>query len=906
MSIILRLLPYAAGLLATAFLGIATSGLAAYYYLQPALPSVEEMRDIQLQIPLRIYSRDGRLIEQIGEKRRNPVDYEDIPEIVVQAFLAAEDDRFFEHPGFDYQGIIRAGIKLITTGSRAQGGSTITQQLAREYFLTRDRTFVRKAKELILATQIESEFTKPEILSLYLNKIFLGQRAYGVAAAAEVYFGKTLSELSIAEAATIAGLPAAPSRLNPVSNPDLSRDRRSYVLRRMQELSFIDDMQYETAMLTPVESHLHGPRVDVRAPYLAEMARSEAVRLFGTAAYTDGYQVVTTIDSRLQRAASTSLRKALLTYDRRHGYRGAVAKADITQIVEDYENQEDDPDMDSPADAFINAPAETRTDIALQAYLNDFPVYRDLNIAIITALKPGTGDSNTSEETDPDINAAELFLRDTGRVEVPWDRLKWRPYINDNVIGEEPELVTDFLSVGDIVYLVNGVAGWQLAQLPETQGAFVALDPRDGATAALTGGFDYYASKFNRAVQTRRQPGSSFKPFIYSAALENGFTPATIINDAPVVLNNAGQEESWRPQNYSNRFYGPTRLREGLVKSMNLVSVRVLQRIGMRRALEHIKPFGFPASALPRDLALALGSGGASPWQMAEGFSGLASGGYATQRYFIDRILDTEGNIVYQATPTMVCAKCAPQWFDGREANEQQNQPGLPEFAVKKPVVDTETGDDTQQDAEMINLDPEVPAYSSAEEMIQQAQDWKPDYTETPKFWADRSQAKRIITAQNAYLIFSMMQDVINRGTGRRARSLERHDIGGKTGTSNNRRDAWFSGFNSEIVGIAWVGFDDDSRSLGAGEEGSRTALPMWIDFMATAIGGTEEAPLKQPSGIVTVRIEKDTGLLASAGSKDAMFEIFRAGNEPSSAGTSGEFGEGEIFTDDADDSSIF
>jgi penicillin-binding protein 1A len=901
MSIILRLLPYAAGLLATVFLGIAAGGLAGYYYLAPALPSVEEMRDIPLQIPLRIYSRDGRLIEQIGEKRRNPVEYDDIPEVVIQAFLAAEDDRFFEHPGFDYQGIARAGFKLIATGSRAQGGSTITQQLAREYFLTRDRTFVRKAKELILATQIEREFTKPEILSLYLNKIFLGQRAYGVAAAAEVYFGKQLSELSVAEAATIAGLPAAPSRLNPVSNPDLSRDRRSYVLRRMQELDFIDDQQFEEAMMTPVESHLHGPRVDLRAPYIAEMARSEAVRLLGSEAYTDGYQVVTTIDSRLQRAASSALREALLTYDRRHGYRGPVAQADIAKLVVDYASRdaETDVDDDSPADDFVDAPLETRTDVALQDYLSEFPVYRDLNIAIVTGLTPG-------KEGDTNANSAELFLRNTGHISVPWDRLQWRPYVNDNVIGGAPKSVTELLSVGDVVYLVYGANGWQLAQLPEAQGAFVALDPRDGATAALTGGFDYYASKFNRAVQASRQPGSSFKPFIYSAALQNGFTPATIVNDAPVVLDSAGQEESWRPENYSNRFYGPTRLREGLVKSMNLVSVRVLREIGMRRALAHIRPFGFPDSALPRDLSLALGSGGASPWQMAQGFSGLASGGYATERYFIDRIYDSEGQVVYQAAPTMVCGKCAPVWFDGREAAEPGEAISTPAFVEQQQAVAAETAGELQQDVESIVRDPEVPSYASAEEMMQQAMDWRPDYTETPLFWDGRSPAKRIVTAQNSYLIYTMMQDVIRRGTGRRAGALGRKDIAGKTGTSNDRRDAWFSGFNSEIVGIAWVGFDNDSRSLGAGEEGSRTALPMWIDFMAIALGGTDEAPLKQPPGIVTVRIEKDTGLLASANSADAIFEIFEAGSEPLAAGKSGEFGEAEVFIDVANDSSIF
>ena len=865
-----RILPWLAGIVATLVVAAVGAGIAAYYYLQPELPSVDEMRDIPLQIPLRIYTRDGRLMEQIGEKRRIPVEYDDIPEMVVQSFLAAEDDRFFEHPGFDYQGIVRAGLKLITTGSRAQGGSTITQQLAREYFLSRDRTFVRKAKELILAIQIEREFTKPEILALYLNKIFLGQRAYGVAAAAEVYFGKELADLSVAEAATIAGLPAAPSRLNPVSSPTQATERRSYVLRRMHELSFISDAELAEALDTPMESRLYGPRLDLRAPYVAEMARLEAVNQIGLEAYTDGYQVVTTLDSRLQVAASGALREALLEYDRRHGFRGPAAQVDLDKLRSDYAVTGSDP--------------EGSSDIALQNHLNQYPVYTDLNVAIVTRLDPG----GTADE-----NAAEFYLRDEGRVIVPWERLKWRPYVNDNIVGDAPESVSDMLAVGDVVYLLSTVDGLQLAQVPESQGAFVALDPRDGATVALTGGFDYFSSKFNRATQAKRQPGSSFKPFIYSAALENGFTAATIVNDSPVVMNSSAQEEAWRPENYSNRFYGPTRLREGLVKSMNLVSVRVLRKVGLRNALQHIEPFGFPQSALPRDLSLALGSGGASPWQMAEGFAGLASGGRKVDRYYVERILDAEGNVVYQAEPAMVCEPCAPEWFDGREDPAIEIAP-VP-LNNRKPASNGGDG-----------RNPEVPAYESVEEMIAQAANWRPDYKETPLFWKDRNAAKRIITEQNAFIVYDMMQDVILRGTGSKARSLERQDLAGKTGTSNNRRDAWFSGFNSELVGVAWVGFDDDSRSLGAGEEGSRTALPMWIDFMAVALKGTDEAPLRQPPGIVSVRIDKSTGLLASGSGTDSVFEIFRAGSEPTEIDGGDGMGGGDVFVDDADDTSIF
>ena len=918
MRLIWRLLPYFLGLTATLVLGITASGFAAYYYLQPALPSVDEMRDIPLQIPLRIYSRDGRLIEQIGEKRRLPVEYKDIPELVVQAFLAAEDDRFFEHPGFDYQGIARAAIILLTTGSKAQGGSTITQQLAREYFLTRDRTFVRKAKELILAVQIENEFSKQEILSLYLNKIFLGQRAYGVAAAAEVYYGKNLQELTIAEAATIAGLPAAPSRLNPVSGPEEARARRAYVLRRMRELDFISEDEFQLALASPVESRLHGPRVDLRAPYVAEMARSEALAKLGEQAYTAGYQIVTTVDSRAQRAASDALREALLSYDRRHGFRGPVAQTDIAAVVAEYQERKDaaarEAALEVPAEIGATQPATTGpefsatelTDIALQDYLGDYPVYTNLSIAVVTKVFPPAA---AQKESDPDAKAAEFFVRDTGRVTVPWSRIQWRPYVNDNVVGNQPKTVGEMLAEGDVVYLLGTVNGWQLAQLPEAQGAFVALNPRDGATVALTGGFDYYSSKFNRATQTLRQPGSSFKPFIYSAALENGFTAATIVNDAPVVVDGAGQEESWRPENYSNRFYGPTRLREGLVRSMNLVSVRVLREVGLSNTLKHLRPFGFPPSALPRDLSLALGSGGASPWQMAESFSGLSSGGYHVNRYIIDRILDAEGNVIYQATPAMVCESCAPKWFDGREA-EQQDALAMPEFETAK-ATDADAAEDSDvnagaEESIVAELNPEVPAYASTEEMITSAGQWRPDYEEAPLFWENRNQAERIITAQNAYIIYDMMRDVINRGTGRRARQLNRNDLGGKTGTSNDRRDAWFSGFNSELVGIAWVGFDDDSRSLGAGEEGSRTALPMWMDFMKVALQDADEAPLKQPSGIVTVRISKETGKLASASASDGVFEIFRAGSEPDSFEEDGGFGTGDIFTEKLDDTSIF
>ena len=869
-------MPYVFGVAATLLLGGLAGGFAGYYYLQPALPSVEEMRDIQLQIPLRIYSRDGRLMGQIGEKKRTPVEYDDIPEVVVQAFLAAEDDRFFEHPGFDYQGIVRAALKLAMTGSRAQGGSTITQQLAREYFLSLDRTFIRKAKELILAIQIENEFTKPEILALYLNKIFLGQRSYGVVAAAEVYFGKTLDQLTIAEAATIAGLPAAPSRLNPVANPDQATDRRSYVLRRMRELDFITENEFQTALSTPMISRLHGPQVDLKAPYAAEMARAEMLKRFGTSAYTDGYKVITTIDSRLQEAATLALRQALVNYDRRHGYRGPVAEVDLKELL-----------TRVPTGAAEDFATPQSNDFSLQDFLSDYKDYNNLAIAIVTAL-------------NEEMNSASFYVRDEGYTDLRWDQIKWRRFINDNTVGDEPESVSEVLAVGDVVYLVRTAQGYRLGQVPEAQGAFVALNPNDGATAALVGGFDYAASSFNRASQTRRQPGSAFKPFIYSAALEKDYTAATIVNDAPIVLNSLGQEEAWRPENYSKRFYGPSRLREGLVRSMNLVSIRVLRDIGLRHTIDHLQPFEMPAGALPRDLSLALGTGGMSPWQLGEAYTVLASGGYSVDRYLIDQIIDASGRAVYRADPATVCKDCDDRWFDGREQQETLalSAGGLPEG---EPEIGSEEPAEAETEALVSTA---VPEFLSVEEMIAAAGNWQPD--ESAPDWRTTKQAERIITEQNAYIVYDMMRDVIKRGTGRRARDLNRPDIAGKTGTSNNRRDAWFSGFNNDLVGVAWVGFDADSRSLGAGEGGGATALPMWKNFMAVALAGTAQAPLIQPDGIVSVRIARETGLRAGYATSDAMFEIFRAGNEPQPADENLDYDESDVFVDESGDGSLF
>ena len=845
MNFWLRFLPVLAALMISLMLAVLAAVTGAHYFFRPDLPSADTLRDVQLQIPLRVYSRDGRLMAQIGEKRRIPVAYADIPPRVVEAFLAAEDDRFFDHPGFDYQGILRAALNMAMTGSRAQGGSTITQQLARNYFLSRDRTFARKAKELLLATQIESEFTKQEILALYLNKIFLGQRAYGVGAAAEVYFGKPLAELSIAETATIAGLPKAPSTLNPVSSPVRATERRAYVLRRMFDLGYIDRAEYDAAIDTPMVSRLHGPSVELDAPYVAEMVRAELIQRFGPSAYTDGYEVITTVDSRLQRAADGALRSALLEYDRRHGYRGPEGQDALAQVAVDPEG----PGGYDPTE--------------LAAMLARMPRYGDLYAAVVLSL--GESDS------------AEVFIRDRGVVQIPWKNLQWRAFVNDNAVGPAPETAADMVTVGDLIRLVYVEdRGWVLSQLPAVQGALVSLNPRDGGIVALSGGFDFSASKFNRAVQTRRQPGSSFKPFIYSAALDNGFTTATLINDAPVVFDDANLETTWRPENYSRQFYGPTRMREALVRSLNLVSVRILLGVGIDKTVRHIRKFGLPDSALPRDSSLALGSGGAAPLDLAAGYAVFASGGYRVEPYVVDSIYDSSGTEVYASDPAVACPACEPSAAELKALEVQQAIETDPAMAAAASAPLSVSPAEATPVAER-----EIPAYRSVEEMTAQAMAWRPTANDAPEFIRRyQKPAERVISATNAYLVYDMMRDVIRRGTGRGARELGRSDIAGKTGTTNERRDAWFSGFNGDLVTTAWVGFDQE-RSLGNREEGGRTALPIWKYYMAEALKNAPDATIPRPPGIVTVRIDPESGLVAPAGSSGAIFELFEAGKVP-------------------------
>lgn len=774
-----------------AILGAVTA-VIGYIIVAPGLPSIEALKDIRMQVPMRVFTADGKLIAEFGEMKRTPVRFVDTPDLMVKAILSAEDDRFFEHPGVDYQGLLRAAVNLVLTRERSQGGSTITMQVARNFFLSSDKTYMRKLSEIYLALKIEHQLSKEEILELYLNKIYLGNRAYGVVSAAQTYYGVgRLDELTLPQMAMIAGLPKAPSAANPIADLERAVIRRNYVLRRMRELGYIDQETFRAALDTPDNAQLYGLVLEMDAQYVAEMARAEIVARYGEErAYTEGFKVFTTIDSRLQNAAVTAMRKTLHDYDRRHGYRGVEQKINLAT----YE------DVD-----------------AIRQRLGRSPVIGGLAPAVVV---------NVEERN------ATAVMANGESIVIDWDGLSWaRPYIDSNRRGPVPHTAADILAPGDLVRVTPANGGWRLAQIPEVDGALIALDPHTGGITALAGGYDFRRSHFNRVTQARRQPGSSFKPFIYSAALEQGYTPASLINDAPVVFDDPGLESTWRPGNYSGEFFGPTRLRVGLMNSRNLVSIRLLRAIGVNSTIDYITRFGFDPGAMPRDLSLALGSGEVTPLQLAEAYAIFANGGYRVRPYFIERITGHNDEVVFEAAPETVCPDCEAETGAG---------PGRVVAAI-----DAESPDAGQGET--------VPL---------------------PRL------ASRVITPQNAYLMTSMMRDVIQSGTGVQARQLGRSDLAGKTGTTNDLRDAWFAGYNADIVAISWIGFDQ-SQSMGSGETGSRAALPMWIDYMKQALRGVPERPLTRPPGLVTVRIDPVTGLLAASNQSNGIFETFQVEHVP-------------------------
>jgi penicillin-binding protein 1A len=761
----------------------------AYLIYSPQLPPVDSLKDVKLQTPLKVYSREGKLIALFGEKRRIPMSYQELPQTMIDAFLAAEDDRFFEHPGVDYQGLLRAVINLVITGQKAQGGSTITMQLARNFFLTPERTYTRKIKEIMLALRIEDELTKEEILELYLNKIYLGQRAYGVGAAAEVYFGKSASELSLDQVAMIAGLPKAPSRFNPISNLERATVRRDYVLGRMLELNKISKEEYELAIATPVEAKRYAVNLEVDAPDIGEMVRAYMTDLYGDEAYTDGYSVYTTIEASKQQAAVDAVRSGIQAYDLRHGYRGPEGSIPVDKLTD----------------------VEVVTELVAE-----IPTVGGLQAGVVTEINEKSAIVSLSKEI----------------IQLELDGVKWaRTYKSQNSLGPEVKKMTDVLKVGDIIRVIDTAKGWQLRQIPKASSALVSLRPEDGSITALMGGFDFYASKFNRATQAKRQPGSAFKPFIYSAAIEAGFTPASVINDAPVVFEDAATENSWRPQNYSGKFFGPTRMRLALTKSRNMVSIRLLRDIGRKFAREHASKFGFDAEKLPKDLTLALGSGAVAPLTLANAYAVLANGGYKVDAYFIQRIEGPDEEILFMANPARVC------------------------------------------DQECARLATEISMHAEEMEELGLAEPGSSEITEI-------NVAPRVLSELNAYQMDSMLKDVIKFGTGRRALALNRKDIVGKTGTTNDQHDAWFAGYHPHVATVVWLGFDDN-KPLGRGEVGGVAALPIWIDFMRVALQGEPYIERELPKDMVMLKVDPETGSIVDQDSGFGIEEAFHIDQVP-------------------------
>lgn len=799
---------------------------ACYLYLAPQLPAASAIREVDFQIPLRVYTSDHKLIAVYGTKRREPITYEELPEPFIQAVLAAEDERFFEHPGVDPKGLLRAAVELLRYQEIRSGGSTITMQVARNFFLNREQRFLRKFNEIVLAIQIERILEKEEILELYLNKIYLGHRAYGAEAAAQVYYGKSIKDLSLPQWAMIAGLPKAPSAYNPITDPERAVIRRNWILKRMEETGAIDQAQRQAAQAAPVTARYHAANPEVEGAYMAEVARVLAEDLVEQDLYTEGLRIITTLDSERQNAAVTALRQGLHAYDERHGWRGPLARLDTGELPDlswpAARETEAAPDTDAPEPEMAE---KTRPDpineldedlAAWVQRFKDLADYGPLRTAAVTAVRE---------------RQAAALLSDGKQVVLNWNAIRWaRPALNKGYVGEAPQTAADVLRPGDVIYVRPVGEGdntsWRLAQLPEAQSALISLDPDTGAVEAMQGGYSFYASKFNRALQARRQAGSVFKPFIYTAALENGFTPATIINDAPLVFDDDNPEEAWRPTGASDRFYGPTRLREALYRSLNLVSIRILQQIGISQAMDTLERFGLPTERFQRDLSLALGSASVTPLEIARAYSVFANGGYLIDPWFIERIEGKDGKVLWKAARVELCEP--PCTATARDSQKSRPETGENDKPIQPAPV----------------------------------------------------MAPRVIDKDTAWLMNSILQDVIQRGTGRDARSLGRSDLAGKTGTTNDQVDAWFSGYSPELVATVWVGFDNPA-SLGNGEYGGRAALPTWIDYMEAALEGVKEIQRPQPTGVVTVRIDPKTGLQARPDNEAAIFEYFREDNVP-------------------------
>ena len=777
---------------------ISFSLVALYIVLASSLPSVEELQDMKMQIPMRIYTQDKKLIAVYGEKKRIPVTFSEIPEDLKNAFIAAEDNRFYSHSGVDYIGLLRAFKSFVSTGKVTQGGSTITMQVARNFYLTREKKIIRKLREILLAYKMERNLSKERIFELYMNKIYLGHRAYGVAAAAQVYYGKRLPELTLAEIAMIAGLPKAPSRYNPIANEKRALQRRDYVLRRMSENNFISKESYVTAYLKPVTARLNKASIELKAPYVSEMARAEMEERFGNEAYTLGYDVFTTIDSKLQAAAQKSLKSNIEKYDIRHGYRGAESRIKYSELLNE--------DLEYDLEISITN---------IKRFLGNYYSINGNSPAVILEVNK---------------NKIKVYSKDNQMLDIALEDVLIKSQYYDVNYKKRIRDLNKILSIGDVVRIKKSSGKWRLSQIPNVNGALISIDSNSGAISALSGGYDFRLSKFNRATQAKRQPGSSFKPFIYSAALNKGYSPASIVNDAPKVFKEDTVSGAWRPKNYGGKFHGPTRLRYGLAKSRNMISIRLLDSIGIKYTLNFMENFGINSEKLPKDLTLALGSGEITPIKLAEAYAYFSNGGYGIKPYLIEQVRTRDNKIIYVENPIRVC--------------------GNP--------------------CDYISLDTlQFPLAKSVEEISELR-----EKAGLPRF------ATQTIDPRNIYQMVSMMKDVVKYGTAKKAKVLKRSDIAGKTGTTNDQKDAWFSGFNRDVVTISFLGFDDHS-SLGKKEFGSTAALPMWIDYMKIALRGTPKSNMDEPEGLVSAKIDSKNGLLASPDSKNSIIEVFRKENVP-------------------------
>lgn len=792
--------------LGLALTGITLGASGSYLALTPQLPDISTLKSVEYETPLQVFSRDGKLISEFGIKHTIPLKYKEIPKPFVQAFLAAEDDQFFQHDGIDYAGLGRAFSEILTTGNIRSGGSTITMQVAKNYFLSSERTFSRKFTELMLAKRIEDSLSKEEILELYLNKIYLGQRAYGIGAAAKIYYGKSVQQLTLAEMAMIAGLPKAPSKYNPVSNAERALIRRNWIIGRMLKLGYISKKAHDAAIAAPVALNFKASMQDVQAPWLAEMVRESLLERFGKSVYDTGYKVYTTVDSRNQNAASAAVISGLLAYDQRHGWRGPEGNGDLA------------------------------------------------------ALKKRSRVGGLEPVRVATVNARSIVveMRSGERVTIPWEGLRWaRPYINVNSIGAAPTSAGSIVKVNDFVRLQPVGKSWRLAQIPAVQGQLIAMNPDSGAIEAIVGGFDFSQSKFNRAVQSWRQAGSTIKPLIYAKALESGYTPLSMIEDSPLTFGD------WSPSNSDGEFMGPITLRRALYLSRNLVSIRLLQALGVGDAREYLSRFSLEKSRMPQDLTLALGSAEVLPIQMATAYASIANGGLRVNPYFIEKVVDRSGKVVFQAEPKRVCRPCelplpAPVVTSDGRVEPNEVIPG-----VMPPTTPSSSGNISGQGNSINVVAPTPEAYVPSHPV-----------------------ALRIMRPRSARQMYSILQDVIQHGTGRGALSLGRGDLAGKTGTTNDARDAWFAGFNAQMVAVSWVGFDEP-KSLGKVEYGGYAALPIWNQYMATALRGMPFSMPPNPAGLSSVRVNRMTGQQADASDPEAIDELVPTEQLPNDANAS-------------------